>query len=68
MKMEGLSLARIEALPFFSGKAGLTLYPEQIKAVMKNIARIETPAVDAAVRIRRVNQTTRFSSSNSAAA
>ena len=38
------------------------------KAVMKNIARIETPAVDAAVRIRRVNQTTRFSSSNSAAA
>ena len=38
------------------------------KAVMKNIARIENPAVDAAVRIRRVNQTTRFSSSNSAAA
>jgi RNA polymerase sigma-32 factor len=36
------------------------------KAVMKNIARMENPAVDAAMRIRRVNQTTRFSSSNSA--
>jgi RNA polymerase sigma-32 factor len=29
--MEGLSLARIEALPIFSGKAGLTQYPEQIR-------------------------------------
>jgi RNA polymerase sigma-32 factor len=29
--MEGLSLARIEALPFFSGKAGLIQYPEQIR-------------------------------------
>jgi RNA polymerase sigma-32 factor len=38
------------------------------KAVKNSIARIETPAVDAAVRIRRVNQTTRFSSSNSATA
>jgi RNA polymerase sigma-32 factor len=36
-------------------------------AVMKSIARMETPVVDAAMRIRRVNQTTRFSSSNSAA-
>jgi RNA polymerase sigma-32 factor len=35
--------------------------------VMKNIARMENPAVDAAMRIRRVNQTTRLSSSNSAA-
>jgi RNA polymerase sigma-32 factor len=36
-------------------------------AVMKSIVRMETPVVDAAMRIRRVNQTTRFSSSNSAA-
>jgi RNA polymerase sigma-32 factor len=38
------------------------------KAVKNSIASIETPSVDAAVRIQRVNQTTRFSSSNSAAA
>jgi RNA polymerase sigma-32 factor len=36
-------------------------------AVMKNIARMENPAVDAAFRIRPLNQTMRFSSSNSAA-
>ena len=33
------------------------------KAVKKNIARMEKPAVDAAMRTWRVNQTTRFSSS-----
>jgi RNA polymerase sigma-32 factor len=36
-------------------------------AVMKNIARMENPAVEAAMRIRRVNHTTRLSSSDSAA-
>ena len=36
------------------------------KAVKKNIARMEKPAADAAIRTRRVNPTTRFSSSNSA--
>jgi RNA polymerase sigma-32 factor len=36
-------------------------------AVMKNIARMENPAVDAALRIRPLNQTMRFSRSNSAA-
>jgi hypothetical protein len=36
------------------------------KAVKNSIAHMENPAVDAAMRIRRVNQTTRFSSSNSA--
>jgi RNA polymerase sigma-32 factor len=38
------------------------------RAVKNSIASIETPSVDAAVRIQRVNQTSRFSSSNSAAA
>jgi RNA polymerase sigma-32 factor len=37
------------------------------KAVKKNIARMENPAADAAMRTRRVNQTTRFPISNSAA-
>jgi RNA polymerase sigma-32 factor len=36
------------------------------KAVKKNIARIERPAADAAMRTRRINQVTRFPSSNSA--
>ena len=36
------------------------------EAVKKNIARMEKPAADAAIRARRVNPTTRFSSSNSA--
>jgi RNA polymerase sigma-32 factor len=36
------------------------------KAVKKNIARIEKPAADAAMRTRRINQATGFSSSNSA--
>jgi RNA polymerase sigma-32 factor len=36
------------------------------KAVKKNIARIEKPAADAAMRTRRVDQATGFSSSNSA--
>jgi RNA polymerase sigma-32 factor len=36
------------------------------KAVKKNIARIEKPAADAAMRTRRIDQATGFSSSNSA--
>jgi RNA polymerase sigma-32 factor len=36
------------------------------KAVKKNIARMENPAADTAMRTRRINQATRFSSSNSA--
>src|ERR1700692_3482573 len=36
------------------------------KAVKKNIARMENPAADMAMRTRRFNQATRFSSSNSA--
>jgi RNA polymerase sigma-32 factor len=36
------------------------------KAVMINIARMENPAANAAMQTRRINQTTRFSSSNSA--
>jgi RNA polymerase sigma-32 factor len=36
------------------------------RAVKKNIARIERPAADAAMRTRRINQATRFPSSNSA--
>jgi len=35
-------------------------------AVKKNIVRMEEPAADAAMRTRRINQATRFSSSNSA--
>jgi hypothetical protein len=34
--------------------------------VKKNIARIEKPAADAAMRTRRIDQATGFSSSNSA--
>jgi RNA polymerase sigma-32 factor len=34
------------------------------KAVKKNIARMEKPAADAAMRTRQINQATRFSSSN----
>jgi RNA polymerase sigma-32 factor len=37
------------------------------EAVKKNITHMEGPAADAAMRTRRVNQTTRFSISNSAA-
>jgi RNA polymerase sigma-32 factor len=36
------------------------------KAVKKNIARMENPAADTAMRTRRINQATGFSSSNSA--
>jgi len=36
------------------------------KAVKKNIDRMEKPAADAAMRTRRINQATKFSSSNSA--
>jgi RNA polymerase sigma-32 factor len=36
------------------------------KAVKKNIVRMEEPAADAAMRTRRINQATRFTSSNSA--
>jgi hypothetical protein len=34
--------------------------------VKKNIVRMEEPAADAAMRTRRINQATRFTSSNSA--
>jgi RNA polymerase sigma-32 factor len=38
------------------------------KAVKKNIARMEKPVADAAMRTRRINQATRYSSSNLAMA